>query len=368
MIDEETRLPVEGALVGLAGGAPGGSFIACPWCDETDADGRYRLENIAIPFDQDSTRGGHHGRARRLLGATPAPDRGRSRERTVSRRRPRAIAPKVWITATGVVRDAITHDPIPGASVGVQDGSFPGGPGDLTDADGRYQIDRVQLGFRNAAQDVQITASAGGYLTEQATERVSAGLSATHDFDLIPECPGATISGRVVNAETQAPIQGADVTGGGLRTITDADGNYRLENVAVGTNNSPIAVDIVASAQGFHTQTKRVTVFCGASISLDFGRQIQMTDIEGYVRDVSQGLPGTPMEGVFIGSGFGGATTTDENGYYLLEDAPLSPDGSPRTWDVTADPVGFDAMTATVTVRAGRDVQAGLRVRRRTDP
>ncbi len=116
--------------------------------------------------------------------------------------------------------------------------------------------------------------------------------------------------------------------------------------------------------EDFYNQTKRVTVFCGAFISLDFGPPPPRSAIEGYVTDVSGGAPGTPMPGVFVGSGFGGSATTDENGYYKLTNAPLNPDGSQRAWDVTADPADFQLKDRVGDGARGRDRAAGLHLRR----
>jgi len=53
---------------------------------------------------------------------------------------------------------------------------------------------------------------------------------------------------------------------------------------------------------------------------------------------------------VFIGSGFGEATTTDTNGYYILTQAPLGASGADRTWTVTATPSGYPPQTESVVV------------------
>ena len=76
----------------------------------------------------------------------------------------------------------------------------------------------------------------------------------------------------MLNAFTFEPIPGAQVSGGGASVQTDATGAFLLENIRMGTNNNPWLVNVTASAEGFLTQTKAVTVFCGAAITLDFGR------------------------------------------------------------------------------------------------
>jgi hypothetical protein len=250
-----------------------------------------------------------------------------------------------YASATGIVRDAITHEPI--ADAIVSDTFY--GDSDGTDTQGRYDVGKLQLGFRNEPRNVPLEARAPGYWSQQATVEVHADEATTQDFALLPICEDATISGTVVNAVSQQPIEGASVNG----VLTDADGNYRLEHISVGTDNSPVDVQVTASATGFYTQTKTVKVFCGASITLDFGREGPKGAVEGYVTDVSDGSPGVPIKGVFIGSGFGGSATTDAHGYYKLLDVPLNPDGSPRSWDITAVPDEFSEQTKAVTVSGG---------------
>ena len=109
--------------------------------------------------------------------------------------------------------------------------------------------------------------------------------------------------------------------GGGSFDNTNNEGEYVLEHIRVGTNNTPVKVEITASAIGFFSQSKDVTVFCGAAISIDFGRPPSNAAIEGYVTDANTG---DPIGDVFIGSGFGGSTTTDVAGYYKLTDVPLN--------------------------------------------
>ena len=352
VLDQETLQPVEGARVGLPGGGPGGSFIVCP-CDDTDADGHYLLEHVFLGTDvppggvQSAVTAGKDDYWSPL---SPVAVTVRANETSTAD--DILILRRHYASMTGIVRDAITKQPIPDASISVVDGPF-SGRNDATDADGRYSVDMVQLGFRNAPQDVFVGVTATGYWPVNTTVGVRADETSTLDFELLPVCQDATISGTVVNAETQEPIEGAFVTGAGFGVLTDANGQYRIEHVSVGTDNSPVEVRLTASATGFHQRSKTITIFCGAAIQVDFGRTHVPAEIEGYVTDITNGSPGTPMADVFIGSGFGGSDYTDENGHYLLTEAPVNPDGSPRFWLVTAIPAGFVKKTDGVTVRAG---------------
>jgi hypothetical protein len=356
--DEETGAPVAGVQVSLP--------FACP-CDITDADGHYRLTEISLGQNatgETSIRAEHsdYWRADSDLIELRA-DETSTADLRVLRKRFAGVA--------GVVRDAITKEVIADAAVGIDSGL-----GDLSDEAGRYSIAGVELGHRNAPRDVQVRAGAQGYWPKEVLTGVRADETSTHDFELLPVCRGATITGRVVSAVTGGPIEGASVFGGGREAVTDVNGDYRLEGVAVGVENEPLQVDLTASASGFFSQTKRIIVFCGARIVVDFGTTSPDTAaIEGYVTNATTG---TPIADVFVGSEFGGSARTDEQGYYRLSNAPLTPDGSPRSWDVTASPGGFDPQTKPVTVRAnetarldfafGAEDPATIIVKQRTRP
>ena len=140
--------------------------------------------------------------------------------------------------------------------------------------DGSYDSGPLSLGDRNAPTDVSCRWVANGYW-EQDTPPVTirADETSQQDTDMLPICQGATIRGTVVDASTGLAIQGALLSAAGVNASTDANGDYELDNVSVGFDNTPIDVGVTAQATGYITATKSVTVFCGGSISLDFGRQ-----------------------------------------------------------------------------------------------
>ena len=371
--DEETGAPVEGATVCRT--------IIGP-CDDTDADGYYFIErtrlspslgddeseDVGVSVDTSFPVGSQYWTPESATVAV-FPDRTSTQDFRILRRHYAGIA--------GTVTDAITGEPIEGAQFVVDPGSQ-SGRSDSTDGDGHYEVDLVQLGFRNVPRDAPVGITADGYWPSQTTANVVADEVTILDVELIPICEDATIAGTVVNAFTQEPIEGARVAGGQKEDFTDANGLYRLEGLRVGTDNSPIQVQLFASAAGFYSQTKTVTIYCGADLFVEFGRDTATSTIEGYATDVSSGTP-VPLEGVFIGSGFGGSDVTDEDGYYRLTKVPLGPDNSPRVWSVVADPEQFEAESGDVTVYAnevarldfefGEPPPAGsLVVRASTDP
>src|SRR5207244_11323295 len=111
-----------------------------------------------------------------------------------------------------------------------------------------------------------LVASAPGYWPQSKLVQFEDGTTTTTDFDLLRRCALAKIVGTVVNALTQAPIEGAEVYGSSFDVRTDAAGRFELDDVEPGIGNNPLAVSLTAAASGFISQTKVVTVFCGATI------------------------------------------------------------------------------------------------------
>ena len=330
--DEETGAPVVGADVSLT--------ATCP-CATTDASGHYRLERVFVGVDADDV--GQTGVLAARDDHWPASVSPVEVHANATTTLDLRLLLRRYGGVTGVVRDSITGRVIPDANVSV------GILGDFTDADGRYVVEGISLNDRNAPRDARVDARATGYWPNHENVEVRADETSAQDFDLLPICTDATITGTVVNAQTQQPIEGAVVVGGGALDYTDVNGAYTLTHVQVGTDNQPLQVLLQASALGFYEQTKRITVFCGGVIVVDFGRPPGTGAIEGHV---TNRVTGQPIGNAFVGSEFGDATRTGPDGYYKFEHVPLGANGADRAWKVTADPDDFDAQTKFVTVRA----------------
>ncbi len=235
--------------------------------------------------------------------------------------------------AAVTVRDAFTHLPI--ASARVENG--------YTDENGQYLVGPRELIQPNAPTKADIFCEANGYFRTYGDTVFMADTTNVVDIDLIPYCDGATVMGTVVDAVTQKPIRGATVNG----AITDANGWYSVHMWA-GDKNAPVESTLTASAPGYNAQTRKITVFCGATITVDFGRpQTFFGTVEGYVTNAVTGLP---LTNIFVGSEFGGASHTDTNGYYKLTQVPLGVNGEDRTWNLTATPPEFAALKKSVLV------------------
>lgn len=258
------------------------------------------------------------------------------------------LTPRQYGHVEVYVRDASTGDPLVGASV-----SGPGGAHE-TDEDGFVEFRNVRLNTPDTPIRTVLFAQADGYWSQSGIRSPFFGPDETVQVfvDLIPICNGADLRGTVFNAVTGDPIEGARLTASAASSqqFTDAFGRYEFTDLQVGYENSPRNVFVTASATGFITQSRQVTIFCDADVTVEFGSSNDETGaVEGYVTNES----GEPLVGVFIGSGFGGSDTTDSDGYYSLADAPLGPDNADREWSVTADPEDLDPQSANVIVRGG---------------
>ncbi len=342
-VDDGLQLPVAGITVYLGTGSRCGPppSIACQ--TTTDADGKYRIEQVLTGDSADDVHRNVVYTDDFSLGSIYYPDSApvEIRANQVTHQDLQVLRRK-YARITGLVRDATTKQPIKDARV---QASFRSA---LTDAQGSYTIDQNPLGDRNAPSQTALRARANGYwdaivdaddVPLRADETTVAPV-----IEMIPVCAGATILGKVTDALTKSPIPGATVRASFVSDVTDANGDYRLEQVPVGDQNSPTQVTLSASAPGYFTQTRHVTVFCGGILIVDIGPQVSA--IEGYVKNV---VTGQPISGALVRAGFN-AAVTNAAGYYKLEDAPLNPDGSARVWAVTAEPAGFQPKTQSVTV------------------
>ena len=88
-----------------------------------------------------------------------------------------------------------------------------------------------------------------------------------------------SIAGRVMSAETKAPIAGAVVTvhRQERQATTDSLGRFSLRNVTAGT------VFLMTRAVGFRPDTARVDVFPDESISRDISLQVSATTLGAVV-------------------------------------------------------------------------------------
>ena len=162
----------------------------------------------------------------------------------------------------------------------------------------------------------------------------------------------------MVDASTGLPLDGVRVTARGYgeptTTLSTVAGTFELDGVVPGYLNRPDQVRVTAEKAGYVTQSRTVTVFCSGTITIDFGAPDGGSgSVAGTVTDADTGAA---IADVLVVGGYGGSTTTDATGHYVLATAPVDPDGTPRDWVVTAIAPDGRRQAATVTVR--RDAEA----------
>ena len=314
----------------------------------TDSTGHYTITGILLGYDGQrsnwvgvsATRSGYWDASGSALVSTDTPGRVDLK-----------LLPKRTGSASGLVTDSVTGAPIPNATVSDGCWWYLDFLCAWTNREGRYSRNAIPLGNRNTPRAAWVTASADGYWPQAKWVSVSADTNTVTDFQLQPECAPAAVRGTVVNAETQAPLQGAQVSGASnYPAYTDANGRFEILNIRPATGNNPRQVWLTASAAGFYSQTKQITIFCGANITVTFGSRTSKTGtIVGRITDGDTGLP---LANAFLGSDFGATATTDSNGEYRMVDAPLGDLNSDREWTLLAAPSGYKTQTRTVVVRA----------------
>jgi hypothetical protein len=157
-------------------------------------------------------------------------------------------------TIGGQVLDSQTLRPIAAATVAVS----PGGNSALTDTNGNFTID-VNAG------SYTVTASAPSYNKASQSVTVALGQKATIGFRLVSMAAFGSLTGRVIDSATRAPIAGATVTlSSGLIRTTDLSGNFSFAIVLNGTYT------VSVSAVGYLTQTKSVTITPGHTTTVLF--------------------------------------------------------------------------------------------------
>lgn len=275
-------------------------------------------------------------------------------------RRPRA-------ELSGFVTDVETGELIEGARVATSAGyprGFSAPPGAAltrTAADGSYSLPGLFLGDDDSPREVTVSADFGylpfgsePYWPTRATTTLVEGENSL-DLQMLRVCDGATVRGVVLNAATLEPLEGVLVRANARTDTTDAEGRYEITDIRVDTDNQPRTIAITASKEGFDTARAEVTGFCEAEIIVDFGQPPGgFGSVGGTVTDAETG---DPLPDVFVGSSWGDSTTTAADGTYLLDRAPLTSDGGPREWTITAAS-GAQRLSKPVTVSADEQAVA----------
>jgi len=172
-----------------------------------------------------------------------------------------ALAPNPG-TIIGTVTDGRTAAPLSGATV-----SYSGGTA-TTDSAGHYTLSNVVEGTYS------LTGSATAYISKTASVTVGPGASVTQNFALTQ--PAGAIAGTVSEAGTGKALGGATVSYSGGSATADANGQYTLANVPVGTYT------VTAAASGYTSQSQSVTVTGGVTATANFGLRLAPFFSDGF--------------------------------------------------------------------------------------
>jgi hypothetical protein len=154
-------------------------------------------------------------------------------------------------------------------------------------------------------------------------------------------------SGRVTRASDGTGIQDATVSSSSGNAVTDASGNYILFDLPAGS------VVLTASATGFTSLSKTVTITAGQTIAANFA--LSAVAPTGSINGrITSALNGAALSGATV-SYSRGSTTSDANGYYSFKSVP------PGTYAVSAQKSGWITAGVTVSV-ASAAVTANIRM------
>ncbi len=252
-------------------------------------------------------------------------------------------------TISGTVTDAVTTNPIAGATINVYSGQILTATA-LTDPNGNYQIPNL------APDNYIVTASAATYQTQARGGTVTASATTVVNFALIS--PPGTISGTVTDAITTNPIEGANVSVFSGQTLiasalTDVSGNYTIPDLEPGQYN------VIASAgANYQIASLGATVVGGMTTTVNFALQPNPGAIAGTVTNEANGAP-IPGTSILVLQNFTvvSSALTDANGNYSI------PDLAPGNYTVIANAQNFSiaVVGATVTVNTTTTVNFALK-------
>ena len=200
-----------------------------------------------------------------------------------------------------------------------------------TAADGSYALNNLPAG------STTIKASLTGFQSGSTTVTVvPATTTAAPAITLVSGSGSITGS---VKTTAGAAIADASVGFGGGTATTDANGNYTLNGVPVGT------VQLVASASGFQSVTQSVTVSGGSTSTANF--TLAAAPAGGTVTGkITNASSGAIVTGVTV-SWRGGSTTSNTSGIYTLTNVTAG------TQNITAAKTGYLSRTLAVGVTGG---------------
>lgn len=167
----------------------------------------------------------------------------------------------------GLVRDASTGLPLPGARVSLSNMSND----QFTGADGRFLFPAVPVTERRPTT-YRISAGAPGYQPASKTVSLFCGGSITVEIGA-PNTGAGSLTGRVTRADTGGPAAGVVVSGEwGALTTTDSNGTYAFASVPLdgATGSRDWSVSFVPPyTSGLEGTSRTATILVGQPTTLD---------------------------------------------------------------------------------------------------
>ncbi len=209
-----------------------------------------------------------------------------------------------------------------------------------TDIFGYYLIENVKPGAYT------VSASKVGYDSLSTKITVAANVTSPADIQLKLTIPGI-IKGKVVNASNGSAISDANITTkpyvGAIKT--DANGNYTISNVKVGT------YDITAEKFGFTSRTNTIIVVSDSVRTVDFILNPFYGTLTGTVRDSNKVV----IDGVNITTTPSTSSVlTDASGNYTISNIPAG------TLNISAKKGGWKESKIIVTITAGNNTNGDI--------
>lgn len=262
------------------------------------------------------------------------------------------------LATTGNIKGLVTTTaglPIAGATVYYQ----PHGivyfqqPRVLTGSDGRYTIPPIPTG------ECRVWVLAEGFYSQSRMTVVVAGATVELNFRLMPKTASVgTVTGRVIDAKTSAPLIGAKIrivptvqnstAPICLEGLTYTNGEYKILNVPAG------GVLVTACQAGYLTQSRTATVPAAGTVAVNFRLtpidSIKTGKVVGQVLDAANEKPIAgavvrliPADAIIFdlmrSAGLPRETLTDANGQYGFERVPAG------SYQVVAGRTGYKQLS-----------------------
>lgn len=189
---------------------------------------------------------------------------------------------------TGVVRDAATRSPVPGASVQVYAEGGQRLAAVTAGADGHYRTPPLGPGRYS------LVGTAGGLGHDVLGAALKPGEAAAADLELLPLCGGLT--GTIVDGDNGAPVAGAavrilDSLGAQVAEVrTDGQGAYGVSHL------SPDTYCLIACAAGYQTCWCGAAVAAGETCEAEIALQPGAGTIRARITDPA----GNPLPGAIV--------------------------------------------------------------------